>query len=661
MPITDNRTQLVDGENAANVSGETTAAPTGLSGVTGTIIEGTDSIEFQMNDNQEMLLFDQSTADTTFNVDMSDMTVYQMIKFGTAESYGGGSLGGLFVFGDTADGGAGDTVGYICVGADVPGFPYEFGFFGMKLDVSVVVASPGTNNVDYFQYSGTEAGLNHAAVLQIGYGSFSLVKAVSTSPNAWSDGIYYIANDSYAATIDGGTSGTPETMADIAGDDVVLGAGLINNPKGSEYGFFGPTEWGTPSGTADSYFTASNEQWYWIGDNAGGHAVAATHFPFRFIGNATGTNSVVLTNVVIVNTGTAAEFDVSDANMDTVEFIGCLLDSLASFGAPTAGTSALVIGCTLVNCGLVTGNEADFDGTSFLTPTVAADAGAINWNETISTAHTISELDNTAFSMGSNNHHAISFPTTVSDGANLTLRNIEFTGFDADGTGDSDNSMIELLATTGTITLTLEGCTVDGASASDSTFTVDTRAGCSVVLVFDTVTTSLNLKDPEGNNEQNVNVWLAASDGTGDLPFNQAITSITQAAGSPFTRTVTFTAAHGLKTNDYLSLSGITNATEDNSGAFQVTVTSTTICTYISADTGETTFTGTILGTGGVLYGLTDASGNRSSSRTWGGNQPVTGQARKSTSSPRFKTIELNDTILSASGLAIARRLVLDE
>lgn len=212
-----------------------------------------------------------------------------------------------------------------------------------------------------------------------------------------------------------------------------------------------------------------------------------------------------------------------------------------------------------------------------------------------------------------------------------------------DNTGASGNS--------------LELSVYDLHSAVDTT-----EQGGTLSIQAGSVTTLVNIKDPDGNNEEGVRVWLQAADGTDELPYNQAITSITQTAGSPWTRTVTFAAAHGLKTNDYLSLSGITNATQDNSGAFQVTVTSTTVCTYTGADTGETTFTGTITGTGGVLYGTTDASGNISSSRVWSGDQLVTGQARKSSAAGlRFKTVELDDVILAASGLTINRRLVADE
>jgi hypothetical protein len=645
MTIVDNRTHLIDGENNNNVSGDTTASPTSASSVTGTVIEGTNSIAFQVDDAQEALWFDQDTGESTFSVDMSDMTVYAMVKFGTPETYlgdGVDQLGGCICLKDAADGAGGDGIGYAVAGADVTGLPYDFGFFGIKLDVSVVAASPGTNGTNYYQYFGTEAGLAHNAIVQVGFGSFSLVKAVSTSPNAWFDGFYYIANGSYAATINGGTAMTPETMSDIAADDVTSGMGMINNPKGSEYGFFAPTQWGD-TGTGSSYFTGTNEQWYWIGDNAGGHAVGATHFPFRLIGNGTGTNSFVLTNVVIVNTGTAAEFDCSNTDMDTVEFSGCLFDGLASFEGPSAGTSDFVTDCTFVNCGQVTGNESDYDGTSFLTSTVAADGAALNWNETISTAHTISELDNTTFSMGTNNHHAISFPTTVSNGADITLTNIEFTGFDSDGTGDSDNSILEFLATTGTITVSLIGCTVNGANASASNFTVDTRAGCTVNISFDPKTTKFTVQDSDRNVIENARVLVETADNGGGsgLPYQAATSSLTQAAG---TATCTTSAVHGLATNDFVVIRGA--GVEDYNKTAQITVTSTTVFTY-SVDSGATSPAG---GTPVVSYapisGLTSTLGVIQSSKTWPASQGLVGWARKS--SGLFKQADI--VVADASG-----------
>lgn len=180
-----------------------------------------------------------------------------------------------------------------------------------------------------------------------------------------------------------------------------------------------------------------------------------------------------------------------------------------------------------------------------------------------------------------------------------------------------------------------------------------------VTIVNNPVTVKVHVDDNTGASLQNANVWLKASDGTGDLPYEQSITSITR---SGTTATVTFAAAHGLKSNDYLKLSGITDKTEDNNGAFQVTVTSTTVCTYTTTNSGSTNYTGTIVGTGGLLYGLTDINGDISVSRAFALSQPVDGFVRKSTSSPRFKTFPLaGNTVTTSADLTINVRMVLDE
>ena len=338
----------------------------------------------------------------------------------------------------------------------------------------------------------------------------------------------------------------------------------------------------------------------------------------------------------------------ADLNWDACQFTG--MGEFEFGGTTSVCTNAIWSSCGLVNN---TGVRVDLSGSQILTSTVAADEGALYWN--VST-NPETYTDGCSFSKGTNAHHAIRFGTAAT--GNMTLDTCAFDDFSA--TDSTNDSTFRFDATTGSLTLSLSGCSVDGGGATEGNIGVDS-AGITVTLSIDPLTTLLNVKDNEGNNEQDVKVWLAASSAAGDLPYQQAITSITQGAGSPWTRTVTFTAAHGLVDNDYLKLSGITNATGDNSGAFQVTFSSTTVVTYTAADSGETTFTGTITGTGGILYGDTDASGNISRARTWGADQPYKGQARKSTSSPRFKTIELEGSISSTVNTNINRRLVLDE
>ncbi|MGI9248716.1 MAG: hypothetical protein ACR2QI_06845, partial [Woeseiaceae bacterium] len=405
MAITDHRTHLIDGENNNNVSGEATATPTATTSATGSVVEGTNAVGFQMDDAQEAVVFDQDTGEATFNINMADMTVYAMVKYGQGETYA--NLGGQIVLGDTADGGGGDLIGYNVIGSDVPGFPYEYKYNNCKLDVSVIVAAPGTNDVDYYQYQGTESTLDQTAIKQVGWGSFGVVKAVSSALNAWFDGFYYIANDSYAASIIGGTVGTPETMSDVAGDDVTSGLGMFNNPKGSEYGFFAPTQWGAATG--DTYFTSDNEQWYFIGDNNGGHNVGATHFPMRLLGG-TGTNSWVITNTVMVNTGTESQFDMSHASFDTATMDGVTMIDFGTIELPNA-TTKTTTNCTFLTCGEVTSNGGDMSGSKILTPDVVANEAGLIWDLN---QDPNGELDDMTFTKTSGTaHHAIEFGANI--------------------------------------------------------------------------------------------------------------------------------------------------------------------------------------------------------------------------------------------------------
>jgi hypothetical protein len=328
MALADNRTQLQDCEAVGDVAGDSTADPQSNTTEAGVVIQGSTALQFQVTNAQEYLAYDQDSAGATFNLDLSDSTIYLMVKDNLHDAFA--SLGAQIVLNDGADAGGGDCIGYNVAGYDVIGLPYEKKYSAIKLDVSVVVATPGTNNVDYFQYNGTEAGLTHTAILQVGYGSIHLIKGQGTIPNTFMDGIYYIANGSYAASITGGTTGTPETMADLVGDDITVGAGMFSNPVGAAYYIFAPTEWGAATG--DTAFAGTDEQWYYLGDNGGGHAVGAGNFFHRLLGG-TGTNIFRQTRVTNINVGTRAAFDWSHASFDEIT-----LDSTTwvEFGVITA-------------------------------------------------------------------------------------------------------------------------------------------------------------------------------------------------------------------------------------------------------------------------------------------------------------------------------------
>ena len=135
---------------------------------------------------------------------------------------------------------------------------------------------------------------------------------------------------------------------------------------------------------------------------------------------------------------------------------------------------------------------------------------------------------------GATAHHAIDFGTAVT--SDITLRSIEFTGFGA--VDDANASTVRFLATSGSLTLNLIDCTVDGispvASGGGQNFSVDDAAGITVTVVVQPVTLTVNVQDKD------------------DLtPIQDAQTSI-QLLDSPFTQLMNEdTTAGGVATESY--------------------------------------------------------------------------------------------------------------
>ena len=632
---TDNRTLINDCDANTGWSGDDTANAIATAG---SFIEGAGALSTQLsNADEEMSTTEDSVGGGAFGpVDWSDFTVYMNIKDKLGDSFANG--GAQFVIGDGTD-----RIGYFIAGNDAVGMPYALFFAAYKLDISVVDNAPGVVDTNFHEYAGTEANNNLAAVTVMGFGSLHLAKAVGSIDNVIMDGFYAIANDSYALTINGGTVGTPETMTDVAGDDITNGWGLIANPFGTQFIFFGPTEWGESAANADHYFTASGEQWYWMGDNSGGHAVGATHFPFRVVGNATDTGLFRMTSVAIVNTGTPAEFDCSDTDIDTLEIDLSSAQGLASFQAPSAGgTSRFCTNTIFSECGVVTHNGASMNGSSVLSSTVAADDGALFYDEV---ADPDGEMDGMSFSKGTNAHHAIRFGANVP--ASITLRNMDFTGFGS--SDDANDSVFRFDDTTGSITLNLVGCTHDGSG-----FTVDDAAGVTVTVVIDPVTTLVNVVDNNASDLINARVLLEASDGAGDFPFEESVTISRVASVASVAHT-----GHGMVTGDLAVIRGADQP--EYNGAFVITNVTTNAYDYTVSGSPATTATGTIICSGAIISGLTDSSGDISASRTFSANTLVKGFVRKASSPPYFKSFQIAGEIDNTTGLTINVRMILDQ
>ncbi len=353
----------------------------------------------------------------------------------------------------------------------------------------------------------------------------------------------------------------------------------------------------------------------------------------------------------------ASDIFIGVANVDTWSITGCTFLRGGPIELPADASGFVTNGNVFDSCDAIDVGDAEFKdnvvtnglsvdidgdadttGTQVLLSAVAADASALTFTPNLDPD---GNLDNMVFSKGAAAHHAISFGTATP--LTMTLRGIDFTGFNA---SDAQNdSTLHILRTSGTVTINLIGCT---GNISFKT------AGATVVLVVDPVTTLINVKDNLAVNLQNARVLLEASDGTGDFPFDETvtITRVTTTATAAHT-------AHGMKNGD---IAVIRDADQpEYNGPHAISNVSANAYDYTVSGAPTTPATGTIKSTGGIISGLTDASGNISVSRTFSAATPVAGKVRKSTASPRFKDFTIAGTISTTLGLTINVRMSLDE
>ena len=64
--------------------------------------------------------------------------------------------------------------------------------------------------------------------------------------------------DGTGITVTGGTSGTPEALSDVVGDDATIAAGILFERNGV-YLMNGPIEFGDSAGTGATYFSDSDQ------------------------------------------------------------------------------------------------------------------------------------------------------------------------------------------------------------------------------------------------------------------------------------------------------------------------------------------------------------------------------------------------------------------
>jgi len=363
-----------------------------------------------------------------------------------------------------------------------------------------------------------------------------------------------------------------------------------------------------------------------------------------------GTVAAGATLTQVFTTGTGASFTLTPDTDNvttgdpTLTFTGC---GFIDFGETVLGLNATLRDCRFVGADQVTANGADLGGTSFEGYEGTANTSSLIWD---TSGDPDGELDGCSFDMGVALTHGLELglnaPTTI------TLRDTDWSGGYVN-TVDNNASAIHVKHTSGTTTINIIGGT--GFPGVNS-YRTD---GAAVVIVLSPFTTTVNVVDDLGADLQNASVYLVAEDGTGDMPFDLSITTIARAGT---VATVTTGSAHTMDSGEKVKITGITDKTEDNAGTHVITVTGATTFTYVTTDSGSTSYTGTMVLRGVLIEGLTDVNGDITFTRTWTLVQPCEGQIRKSTTGTKFKTFELEGTVVSnTAATQINARLVLDE
>ena len=272
--------------------------------------------------------------------------------------------------------------------------------------------------------------------------------------------------------ITAGDTGTPATWDSVSAHDAATARMWgICQPTSAGAALQGLIYWGT--GATSVYSRDSNRT----------IAIIDTEWTvsdFTQILFANASNDVVWDNVGLVALGTNNRGIINVTTTGSITWTNSVYQDIDTTNMLAGSTFD---GATWIGTNQITTGGGSLIGASVLEPTVAADDGAVYQD----VAYTDTYLDNMTFSMGANDHHAIDFGTAVT--SNLTLRNCEFTGFGS--TGDSNDSTVRFLATSGSLTLTLIGCTVDGSDASASNFSIDDAAGIAVTLSIDPIVFTL--------------------------------------------------------------------------------------------------------------------------------------------------------------------------
>ena len=347
------------------------------------------------------------------------------------------------------------------------------------------------------------------------------------------------------------------------------------------------------------------------------------------------TNTVEWTNTTVKANGTARFSLTASGTINSFTMSGVNLTKASSVALKTGQSHDTV---NFTECGEVDPNNAAMDGVNFI-DTIETTTGALIVNAEAE-AENISNANFSGYS--ANSRYAVYVAASVTQ---FDMDNWQF-----DDPNNTTDYAVYWAGTSGTLTI----YAINGTNLVTAGCTAASGGTVSVVAGSRTIT--LTAQTDTGTKIQDARAFLATAE-SGTLPYQSSVTSITR---SGTTATATFAAAHNLKTGDKILWAGITDKTEDNA-TFTVTVSSTTVVTYTTTDSGSTNYTGTITGTFVYLKGLTDVNGQISLTRVIDTTQAATGWARKSSSAPYYKQGSVSGDVSSSENTNFTATLISDD
>lgn len=312
-----------------------------------------------------------------------------------------------------------------------------------------------------------------------------------------------------------------------------------------------------------------------------------------------------------------------------------------SWGVSILG-SGTTVSASWINCDVVTANGGDLTGSSITGYEGTADTAGLVWNVNTDPDGLIDDM---VFTKGTAATHAVEFGASAP--LTMTIRDIVTSGYNA---SDANNDSTFLFADRGSdVTWTLN---VIGGTGNFSF--KKARAGDTVNIVLDPVTTLITVTDENAAALASARVLFEAGDGTGDLPFLDTVTITRSGATASVSHT-----AHGMDDGDKVVIRGADQ--QEYNGVFAITNTTTNAYDYTVSGAPATPATGTISASGVIVEGLTNGSGQVSASKAYSVDQNGIGVVRKATTTPLYKSFDFTDTTDNVNGLTKGIQMIRDD